>query len=1104
MTGIRLTQTPASGSSCVRFRGDTLTFSLDLSTAVSGDAWLRTTLGNIITTRSETIKAVSLDDPILERAWYDIPMTQVNPKRFEATIALTEAGHFEAKCLLFEANGTVPLWPAGDNAHINVEPADACCGNIIYNAFVRQFGPNKSGAVHNTRQRTAGIAALDQDGYTVIPPSGTFRDLINELDFIIHTLGCRILHLLPINPTPTTYGRMGRFGSPYAALDFTGIDPALAVFDPKATPLEQFIELVDAVHRRNARIIIDLAPNHTGWAAELHETHPEWLVRDKEGKIEAPGAWGVVWADLARLDYANRELWKYMADVFLTWCHRGVDGFRCDAGYMIPVQAWSFIVASVREQYPDTIFFLEGLGGKISVTRQILNESNFNWAYSELFQNYDRAQIEAYLPLADRISAQDGLMIHFAETHDNNRLAATSNDYAAMRTALCALVSQCGGFGFANGVEWFATEKIVVHDACSLNWQAKINQVGWIRRINRLLTRHPAFFDQARIRMIQQGEGNYLVILRHHPPSGKRLLALINLDMNAAADAAWSPHAAGILSLSGMDLLTGQPVSITEDGKRCVCHLPPGAVRCLSFDPEDTKLFGGQGDISPNVPAPPLPERIIHQRLRALVLDIYRCFRGTIKLEGMDLDQAVISLAHDPEAFCRSLNPHSEESRVITWNYPCDRRRQVMIPPDHFLLIRSPYPFYAKLIHTKRRIATVFSVCFSLQDQNGGHFALFQPFPVPDHPDGFLLKLTVYADGTNEHADGRLIYLPRAEYITVKNNFTRHELLNQPLRFLGTNGRGAMMRVNAWWGKIETKYDAMLGANLNPEYPDNRWMMLIRCRAWLVFQGYSQEISTDCLKRFWFDANSRCGWEFAVPCGQGQYVILMVTAVMIPGVNRIRLSFHREKTDEKPSVMQDSKPVQIILRPDIDDRGFHHTTKAYTGPETQWPAAIAPRPQGFLFTPHEDRTLEITASAGAFTLEPEWQYMVHLPMDVERGMDPHTDLFSPGYFSAFLKGDDTFDLSAAVIAPYKMDMQSPEQPASFSPALKSLHLHEAMHLAMNHYIVKRNAHKTIIAGYPWFLDWGRDTFITARGLISEGLIEETKEIIKQCAKLKKN
>ncbi|MDO9263031.1 MAG: amylo-alpha-1,6-glucosidase, partial [Desulfosalsimonadaceae bacterium] len=151
-----------------------------------------------------------------------------------------------------------------------------------------------------------------------------------------------------------------------------------------------------------------------------------------------------------------------------------------------------------------------------------------------------------------------------------------------------------------------------------------------------------------------------------------------------------------------------------------------------------------------------------------------------------------------------------------------------------------------------------------------------------------------------------------------------------------------------------------------------------------------------------------------------------------------------------------------------------------------------------------DRILEITASAGEFSLEPEWQYMIHLPMDAERGMDPHTDLFSPGYFSAFLKGDETFDVSAAAIFPGPMD-QGPPEPAI--PSLKNPahhHLYDILHLAMSHYIVKRDSHKTIIAGYPWFLDWGRDTLIVARGLIAEGFTCETKEILKQFARFEKN
>ena len=84
-------------------------------------------------------------------------------------------------------------------------------GNTIYNAFVRVFGEAKfKGTDHSTDKNHLEI--LDEKGYTVVPPSGKFRDLIDQLDFIIGNLRCRIIQLLPIHPTPSTYARMGRFG----------------------------------------------------------------------------------------------------------------------------------------------------------------------------------------------------------------------------------------------------------------------------------------------------------------------------------------------------------------------------------------------------------------------------------------------------------------------------------------------------------------------------------------------------------------------------------------------------------------------------------------------------------------------------------------------------------------------------------------------------------------------------------------------------------------------------------------------------------------------------------------------------------------------------
>jgi glycosidase len=136
-------------------------------------------------------------------------------------------------------------------------------------------------------------------------------------------MGFHIVLLLPPFPVPTTHARMGRFGSPFASLDFKSVDPACAEFDGRTTPLEQFSELADAIHARNGRLFIDIPINHTGWASRLLQHHPKWFVRNPDGSFHSPGAWGVTWADLVELDYRHLPLWQEIADVFLFWCRHG-------------------------------------------------------------------------------------------------------------------------------------------------------------------------------------------------------------------------------------------------------------------------------------------------------------------------------------------------------------------------------------------------------------------------------------------------------------------------------------------------------------------------------------------------------------------------------------------------------------------------------------------------------------------------------------------------------------------------------------------------------------------------------------------------------------
>jgi len=1075
-------QEPEPGRSYHCFRGDTFTFTLKVPENLPGSALLRTDVGHAGTMRQEIIDAVLFQRPPLGRDWYDVPMRMTAPGTFEIRIPLLETGHFEAKCYFLPDGSHQPLWPPGKNVVLNVSPADTCGANIIYNAFVRQFGPGKEHGLQLTDDQRRAVTELDQSGYAVIPPSGTFRDLIAELDFIIYHLGCRYLQLLPIHPTPTTYARMGRFGSPYAALGFTAIDPAQAEFDPAATPLEQFEELVDAVHQRSARIILDLAINHTGWAARLHETHPEWLARDEDGRIENPGAWGIVWEDLTRLDYRHQGLWQTMADIFLTWCRRGVDGFRCDAGYMIPLPAWRFIIAAVRQQFPETIFFLEGLGGKLSVTRELLDTGGFDWVYSELFQNYDRAAIEHYLPSFQDITARLGGVIHFAETHDNNRLAATSPGWARLRTALAAFCSHSGGFGFANGVEWLATAKINVHDSPPLNWGQSPNLVDWVRRLNFLLREHPCFDKSSDLQLVPAGPGNCLVLLRRHSGTDHVLYMLINLDPDHPAEAQWSVPADPLISGACHDLLTGRRVFLEKTGTEIHHRLAPAEVLCLTPDPEAVARLA-QTLAGPAA----LPENNRLQRAQAVALSVLQPARDTLDIGSTDPTGAARELLDDPVGFCDRHLPPEGAARVIEWRYPQDLRRIVMLPPQNFLLIRSPHAFRARL---EEDDSTVLAIHDSLATNAGDQFALFLPLPVPETDHDLQLVLWSYTPEGNHREQASLRWLPLPENIIPGSviEFAREKFLQQPLTFLGTNGRGGMLRAHGRWATLKSRYDALLAANLSSDHPEDRLVVLARCRAWVVYQGYSRELSSDCQEAFTVSPARFAAWRFEVPTGQGQYIRLDVRAGMRPGENGIDLSFRRRSAGKAKAQMPDNEPVRLIVRPDLEYRNFHETTKAFTGPEHAWPDAVTPAPDGFVFQPSGGTAVTVQMVGAGYTMEPEWQYMVYRELEDQRGLDPHSDLFSPGYLSLYLAGGESTCLSVTVDP-----AATPESPEG-TPTDRN-RVESVLADSLRQFVVTRGSGQTVIAGYPWFLDWGRDTLIVARGLIAAGDVRDVREIL---------
>lgn len=1072
---ISLQQLPAPQSHIVRYSGDLLRVTLTVSPVHSGTAWVRTNLGGAQVHRREVVEYFEHGTAMMGRDWTDLPMHSAGEGHFEITLPLYEVGCFEFKTYFVDSLSRKASWPRGENTRVKIEPAITFANNSIYNAFVRQFGPNISGGGH---EQLADCAhRLDDAGYAVIPPSGTFRELGKHLDFIQKELGFRIIQLLPVHPVPTTFARMGRFGSPFAPLDFFSVDASMAQFDRHTTPLEQFVELVDQIHARGGLVFIDLPIDHTGWASLLQNQHPEWFCRNQDGSFASPGAWGVVWEDLCKLDFSRRELWKNLAEVFLHWCRNGVDGFRCDAGYMIPADAWNYIISRVRMEYPPAVFFLEGLGGGQEATTELLCNAGMNWAYSELFQNYSAREIAGYADFSSRYSSSNGALVNFAETHDNERLAAKGAPWARLRVALCALFAPAGCFGIANGVEWLATEKIDVHGDSSLNWGSGENIIPLLQRINHLLANHPAFEGAATLRTPYGAGGSANALLRI-PYRNERYAVLVvaNPEVNHPGDFEWNmeefdPH------VSPVDLLTGRRVPVRYDNCQVRVLLAPGEVLCLT-----------------NAEATTLPKRPVsavqNQLMRTMVLWFLAARNGCRDVSGVPIDDYCRALYRDPLDFLRHLAGVKEYLPVVQWHPGRDERRVVLLPPHHHLLVSHHQRFIAALSAD----GVCCQRCVCLPRADGTFFVLFQPVKNDGEEHRYVLSLNVFnADGAATRIKAPVLAVPQWRQRLLSARLHHDELTARHCA-LATTDLGGYALMRAAWGRLDSQYDAMLAANLDERLPVDRTVVLARCRVWIVHRDYSRELALTCQQDFSQLPDGTMIWRFIVPTGMGGNVFVTVRYVLERLTGKMHLCITRcvpPETSGEFNALSAESPVTVLVRPDIDDRCNHTNTAAYPVSEREFPRRLALQPGGFDFTLHDGHKLMMRTGEGEFLPGQEWNYNQFHRVENERGLQDHGDLFSPGMFRFELLRNQSVEI-AGLVGGGSMERPAPVAAAAYELSGEELQvdLKTALERAMSAFVVRRGDLRTVIAGYPWFLDWGRDTLICLRGMISAGRLAE--------------
>lgn len=376
---------------------------------------------------------------------------------------------------------------------------------IIYQALVRLFGNANATNAHNgtIEQNGCGkmsdfsevaLRSIQQLGCNYIWYTGLLQQA-TQTDYSAYGI-----------PRQNPQVLKGVAGSPYAITDYYSVSCDLA--DDPARRMEEFDQLVERTHKVGLKMIIDFVPNHVArqyksvtkpeGVSDLgeydiveHQFNPqnnfyycgEPLHLDNLGvqpsdvnytEVPARATGNDVfnarpgrndWYETVKLNYGIDYMgggrycfdpipstWLKMRDILIYWAKKGVDGFRCDMAFMVPVDFWHWVIPQVKEVNKNLLFIAEIY--EPAIYHSYIEYGGFDYLYDKVGL-YDtlRAVVECRESASAITRVWQGLqnvqshMLNFLENHDEQRLASDffAGDPIKGRPALVvsALMNSC-------------------------------------------------------------------------------------------------------------------------------------------------------------------------------------------------------------------------------------------------------------------------------------------------------------------------------------------------------------------------------------------------------------------------------------------------------------------------------------------------------------------------------------------------------------------------------------------------------------------------------------------------------------------------------------
>jgi starch synthase (maltosyl-transferring) len=377
---------------------------------------------------------------------------------------------------------------------------------------------------------------------------GTFADAARSLPRLAE-LGFDVVYLPPIHPIGHTH-RKGPNNSLAAGPDDPGSPWAIGsehgghtAIDPRLGTLEDFDRFVKAASSLGLEIALDYAlqcsPDHP-WTRE----HPEWFFVRPDGTIKYAENPPKKYEDIYPLNFWCddwRSLWSACGDIFRFWIGHGVRSFRVDNPHTKPFAFWEWVIADIRRDHPDVVFFAEAFTRPARMYG--LAKLGFTQSYSYFTWRNTPWEVRDYLTELTRSGVAEHYRPNFfVNTPDilHDYLQRGGRPAYLIRLVLAGTLSPL--YGMYSGYE--LCENVPVrpgteeplhsekYEIVQRRWETTGHIGAEIMRLNRIRRENPALQRFTNLEFLPS-ENDQILWYRKHVP-GNELFIAVNLDPHRA------------------------------------------------------------------------------------------------------------------------------------------------------------------------------------------------------------------------------------------------------------------------------------------------------------------------------------------------------------------------------------------------------------------------------------------------------------------------------------------------------------------------------------------------------------------------------------------